>query len=399
VIICESISHKRAEQMKQFRGPLQPKLPHAGVTIFAVMSQLADEHGAINLSQGFPDFPVSEELIDLVHSYMKKGYNQYAPMTGIKPLREAICQKIESAYGAVYHPEKEVNITSGATQAIYTAIAAVVNPGDEVILFTPAFDTYAPAVEIHGAKSVCSKLRAPDYSIDWNEVSSLINSRTRMIIINSPNNPTGSILSAEDMLQLEHHTRDTEIIILSDEVYEHMIFDGNEHQSITRFPALAERSFVIFSFGKTFHSTGWKLGYCLGPDNLMQEFRSIHQFLVYCCNTPAQFAIAEFMLNESNYLHLSAMYQRKRDFFLDCIDSSRFKIIPASGSYFQLLDYSAITDMKDTDFAVKLTKEHGIASIPISAFYLDGEDNRVLRFCFAKREETLEKAAEIICRI
>lgn len=385
--------------MKQFHGPLQPKLPHVGTTIFAVMSQLANEHNAINLSQGFPDFPVSEQLIDLVHSYMRKGYNQYAPMTGIQPLREAICRKIESAYGAVYHPEKEINITSGATQAIYTAIAAVINPGDEVILFTPAYDSYAPAVEIHGARSVCSKLKAPDYSIDWDEVRSLITKRTRMIVINSPHNPTGSILSADDMLQLERLIRGTDIIILSDEVYEHIIFDNQEHQSLTRFPALAERSFVTFSFGKTFHSTGWKLGYCLGPENLMQEFRSIHQFLVYCCNTPVQFAIAEFLQDKENYLNISAMYQRKRDYFLDRIRSSRFKIIPASGSYFQLLDYSEITDVKDTDFAVQLTKEDGIASIPVSVFYLDGEDNKVLRFCFAKREETLEQAAEILCRI
>lgn len=385
--------------MKQFPGPLQAKLPQVGTTIFAVMSQLANEHGAINLSQGFPDFPVSEQLIDLVHSYMRKGYNQYAPMTGIRPLREAICEKMETAYGAVYHPEKEINITAGATQAIYTAIAAVVHPGDEVLLFTPAYDSYAPAVEIHGARAVCSKLRSPDYSIDWDEVDSLINKRTRMIIINSPHNPTGSILAAEDMQRLEQLTRDTDIIILSDEVYEHIIFDGHKHQSVARFPALAERSFITFSFGKTFHSTGWKLGYCMGPENLMQEFRSIHQFLVYCCNTPVQYAVAEFLQDSSNYLNISTMYQQKRDFFLERIKSSRFKILPARGSYFQLLDYTSITDMPDREFAVKLTKEEGIASIPVSVFYLDGEDHRVLRFCFAKREETLAQAGEILCRI
>jgi len=320
-------------------------------------------------------------------------------MYGIQPLREELCRKIEDLYAVSYHPEKEINITSGATQAIYTAVASVVNPGDEVILFTPAYDSYAPAVEVHGGKAVYSKLKAPEYTVNWDEVNTLINSRTRMIIINSPQNPTGSILSLEDMRQLEKLTRNTDIIILSDEVYEHIIFDGAQHQSLMRFPGLVERSFVVFSFGKTFHSTGWKIGYCLAPENLMKEFRSIHQFIVYCCNTPVQYALSDFLKNKNNYLGISSLYEKKRDVFISLIKESRFKFSPSRGSYFQLLDYSDITDEKDTDFAVRMTKEKKVASIPISVFYPDAFDQKVLRLCFAKQEETLEKAAEILCKI
>ena len=378
---------------------LKSKLPQVGTTIFAVMSRLAHEHGALNLSQGFPDFPVSPQLVDRVTHHMKAGHNQYAPMTGVQPLREQICRKAEKLYGARYHPEKEVNVTAGATQALYTAIAAVVHEGDEVILFSPAYDSYAPAVEVHGGIPVFSHLRPPGYSIDWDEVRSLINGKTRMIVVNTPHNPTGSILTEFDMRELDELTRGTDILVISDEVYEHIIFDGRPHRSAMLYPGLRERSFVVFSFGKTFHSTGWKMGYCLAPDELMREFRSVHQFLVYCCNTPIQFAIADFLADEANYTGISPMYQAKRDLFLDHLRTSRFKLTPTSGSYFQLMDYSDITDEGDMDFAVRLTEEHKVASIPVSVFYPDRLDNRVLRFCFAKREETLEQAAEILCRI
>ena len=378
---------------------LKPKLPHVGTTIFAVMSQLASEQGAINLSQGFPDFPVSERLIDLVTKYMKMGYNQYAPMTGVPALRETIVRKIHDLYGVDYDPDKEINITAGATQALYTVFAAVIYPGDEVILFSPAYDSYAPGIEVHGGVPVFSHLRPPHYRIDWDEVQSLVGPRTRMILINTPHNPTGSILRDDDMQRLEEICRGTDILVLSDEVYEHIIFDGAPHRSAVLYPGLRERSFVVFSFGKTFHSTGWKMGYCLAPAELMEQFRSVHQFLVYCCNTPVQHAIAEFLGDPENYADIGRMYQQKRDCFLDLVRDSRFRFTPTSGSYFQLLDYSAITDEGDMDFAVRLTKEFKVASIPVSVFYPDEVDNKVLRFCFAKREETLRQAAEILCRI
>ncbi len=385
--------------MSLFSHPLQSKLPRIGTTIFAVMSRMAKEYGALNLSQGFPDFPVSDALIDRVHFYMQKGFNQYAPLEGVDILREAVCSKAAALYGADYHPEKEVNVTAGATQAIYTAIASVVHDKDEVILFSPAYDSYAPAVEIHGGVPVYSYLRPPDYTIDWEEVESLISTRTRMIVINTPHNPTGSVLDKADMEKLDIITRDTDIIVLSDEVYEHIIFNGKTHWSALGFPGLRKRSFVIFSFGKLFHCTGWKLGYCLAPEFLMKEFRSIHQFMVYCCNTPVQYAVADFLKDPDNYLHIAEMYQQKRDIFVDKLRDSRFSFSPASGSYFQLLDYSRITDENDMDFAARLTREHKIASIPVSVFYPDKRDEKVLRFCFAKQEETLEKASDILCRI
>lgn len=385
--------------MYPFSHPLRCKLPQTGTTIFAVMSRMAKEHNALNLSQGFPDFPVSPSLIDRVHTYMQKGRNQYAPLEGIEPLRETICRKASDLYGADYHPEKEVNVTAGATQAIYTAVASVVHEGDEVILFSPAYDSYAPAVEIHGGVPVYSHLRPPDYSIDWDEVRALISSRTRMIVINTPHNPTGTVLKKSDLESLVKITKGTDIIVLSDEVYEHIIFNGQPHWSALRFPGLRERSFVIFSFGKLFHCTGWKTGYCLAPEFLMKEFRSIHQFLVYCCNTPIQFALADFLRDAENYRYIADMYQQKRDVFLNKLRNSRFQFKPASGSYFQLLDYSRITDENDMDFAARLTREHKIASIPVSVFYPDKRDEKVLRFCFAKQEETLEKASDILCRI
>lgn len=385
--------------MTNFPLALASKLPKTGTTIFAVMSKLAHDHGAINLSQGFPDFECSGELISLVNKYMKKGYNQYAPMQGVPALREIISEKTEERYSAKYHPEKEVNITAGATLAIYTAITATIKEGDEVILFEPAYDCYAPAVELNGGVAVYVQMDLPDYRINWQQVQKLIKPRTKMIIINTPHNPTGSILTAADMIKLDKLTRGTGIIIVSDEVYEHIIFDGYEHQSVARFPGLAQRSFIISSFGKTFHTTGWKMGYCLAPENLMKEFRKVHQYIVFTCNTPVQYALADFLKKKDNYEHLSEFYQKKRDLFMDFLKNSKFKFKPSMGTYFQLFSYSGITREKDTEYAIRLTKEIGVASIPVSVFYHRPVDNKILRFCFAKSEETLKKAAEKLMKL
>lgn len=385
--------------MHPYTGNLVSKLPFTGTSIFAVMSALAREHNAINLSQGFPDFPVSEELIKLVNGFMKKGFNQYAPMPGILPLREGIAEMFREKYKVDYHPETEITITAGATQGLFAAIAAFIRPGDEVVVFEPAYDSYAPAVMLQGGMVKYAMLKSSDYSIDWETLPSLISGNTRMIILNSPHNPTGSILKANDLKKLEKLTANRDILILSDEVYEHLIFDGNIHESVCRYPNLVRKSLVIGSFGKTFHATGWKCGFVLAPSNLMAEFRKVHQFVVFAVNTPVQHAVAEFLKNPANYLNLGDFYQQKRDQFLKLISTSRFKSVPASGTYFQLLDYSRISDEKEFDFAVRLTKEFGIASVPVSSFYHNLADNKVLRFCFAKTEETLEKAAEVICRI
>ncbi len=375
------------------------KLPNVGTTIFTIMSKLAADNNAINLSQGFPDFNCDSELIALVNKYMKEGKNQYAPMAGLMPLREVIADKIESLHQTRYNPETEITITAGGTQAIYTAISAIIRDGDEVIIFEPAYDCYQPAIEMNGGTTVYLQLKAPTYSIDWNQVKKVINHRTRMMIINTPHNPTGSILSTEDMQMLERITKNTDIVIISDEVYEHIIFDSLPHQSVSRFPKLAERSFIISSFGKTFHTTGWKMGYCVAPANLMAEFRKVHQFLVFCVNSPIQYALAEYMKDSNNYKGLNKFYQDKRDYFVSLIKNSRFEIIPCGGTYFQLLNYKKLSKEKDTDYAIRLTKENGIASVPISVFYHEAVDNNVLRFCFAKKEETLEKAAEILNKI
>ena len=375
------------------------KLPTIGTTIFTVMSKLATDYNAINLSQGFPDFNCDEELVSLVNKYMLKGFNQYAPMAGLISLREVLAEKTDYMYSAKYDPETEITITAGATQAIFTAISAIIKEGDEVIVFEPAYDCYQPAISLNGGKTIYLQLKAPLYSIDWEEVKKAINYRTKMIIINTPHNPTGSIMTASDMSELEKITSGTEIVILSDEVYEHIIFDDHEHQSVARFPRLAERSFIISSFGKTFHATGWKMGYCVAPKNLMTEFRKVHQFVVFCCNTPMQHALAEYLKNKKNYLNLGSFYQKKRDYFNTSIKDSKFKMAASAGTYFQLLNYSEISDEKDTDFAARLTKELGIASIPISVFYHNLIDNRVVRLCFAKKEETLTKAVEILNNI
>ncbi len=385
--------------MLTFPDTVNSKLPKAGTTIFAIMSALANEHKAINLSQGFPNFETSEELISLVNQYMNKGMNQYAPMQGIMPLREVIAEKMEDLYGIKYNPETDITITSGGTQAIYSAITAMIREGDEVVVIEPAYDSYVPAIELNGGIPVFVQLKAPDYHIDWEEVKKVVTNRTKMIMINTPQNPTGSVMTAEDMKQLEKITSGTDITILSDEVYEHIIFDGLRHQSVCLYPRLAERSFVIFSFGKTYHTTGWKMGYCLAPSNLSAEFRKVHQFMVFSANTPIQFALAEYMKKKEKYSELPQFYQQKRDYFCKLLKGSKFKFKPASGSYFQLLDYSSITKEKDTEFAKRLTKEFGVASIPISVFYHESVDNNILRFCFAKTDDTLEQAAERLLKI
>lgn len=379
--------------MPHFKANVRSKLPKAGTTIFSIMSGLATETGAINLSQGFPGFPVSNELISLVHRAMQLGHNQYAPMPGLLSLRERIAEKMEKLYSAVYHPDTEITITAGGTQALYTAIAAFVYEGDEVIVFEPAYDSYLPAIEMAGGVPVRVPLQAPDFSIPWEEVKKLVNQRTRMIMINTPHNPTGSILTESDLDQLERISSSTDIVVLSDEVYEHIIFDSNKHQSVARYPRLAERSLIVFSFGKTYHATGWKTGYVLGPAELMKEFRKVHQFMVFSANTPLQYALADYMKEPGHYLGIPDFYQQKRDYFQHLLKGSRLRLLPCLGSYFQLADYSAITDEKDTEYAIRLTKEYGVASIPVSVFYQVPFDQKLLRFCFAKEDAMLEDAA------
>jgi len=383
----------------RFEGNILSKQTHTETSIFAVMSKLATENEAINLSQGFPDFDISEELIARVNHYMKLGFNQYAPMPGVEVLRKTISEKIKKDHETDYDYNSEINITAGATQALYTAIAAFIKEEDEVIIFEPAYDSYAPAVRLHGGIVKFTQMILPDYHIDWDQVRKMISGRTRMIIINSPHNPTGSVLRKEDLQQLEKLTSKTDIVILSDEVYEHLIYDNIQHESICRYPELVRRSLVVGSFGKTFHATGWKAGYVMAPENLMAEFRKVHQWVVFAVNTPIQMAIAEFLKDENNYKSLSAFFQQKRDLFLDLIKTSRFKPIHSYGTYFQCLEYKAISDEHDLDFAKRLTREMKIASIPLSPFFMNGRDDKILRFCFAKKEETLRKAAEILCRI
>jgi methionine aminotransferase len=377
----------------------QSKLPHIGTTIFTVMSALANEHKALNLSQGFPNYPSSQKLNDLVTSAMNNGYNQYAPMVGNLDLLLAISNKYELLYKSTYHPEKEITVTAGATQAIYTIVSAFVKPNDEVIIFKPAYDCYEPAIIVNGGKPIFIQLSVPDYKVDWSEVASKITTKTKMIMINSPHNPSGTIWSKDDMLQLQKLTKNTNIIVLSDEVYEHIVFDGEQHQSACLFDDLKQRSFITASFGKTFHNTGWKIGYCCAPEYLMSEFRKVHQFNVFSVNHPAQKGIADYMQDRETYLGLNSFFQQKRDLFLSLISESRFKFTPSQGTYFQVLDYSEITDEHDVNFAKRLTQEFKIASIPLSVFNEKDKDDNVLRFCFAKTNETLVKAAEILCKI
>ncbi|MFD0794127.1 methionine aminotransferase [Mucilaginibacter litoreus] len=379
--------------------PVISKLPQTGTTIFTTMSALAAEYGAINLSQGFPDYNCSEELVELVNNAMRNGHNQYAPMAGLMALREQIAIKTEKLYGAVYNPDTEVTVTAGATQAIFTAISAVIHPNDEVIMFEPAYDCYAPAIKLMGGVVKSLQLEPPDYRIPWDMVKRLITNKTRMIILNSPHNPTGTILSKHDIDELTALVKNQDIFILSDEVYEHLVFDGNIHHSMARYPELQQRSLIVASFGKTFHATGWKLGYCIAPAYLMQEFRKIHQFLVFSVNTPVQYAIAEFLKDENHYLGLPDYFQQKRDYFNKGLEQSRFKLLPCSGTYFQSVTYNAISDEKDTDFAIHLTKEIGVAAIPVSVFYRNNTDRHILRFCFAKRQETLDKAVDRLSKV
>ena len=377
---------------------ISSKLPHTKTSIFSVMSTLSNQEKALNLAQGFPDFDCSPSLVKHVKKYIEKGYNQYAPMQGVPALRKALVDKIEKLYDKKFNTDSEITITSGATQALYTAISALVHHGDEVIVLEPCYDSYVPAIEINGGIPIYVSLKAPQYSIPWDEVEAAITDKTRMILINSPHNPTGSVISKEDITKLEMIVSKKGILVLSDEVYEHMTFDGKEHHSILSSDILRPYSLTCFSFGKVLHTTGWKLGYVVGDEKLMDEFRKVHQFNVFSCNTPMQYGIADF-LEEEEYLSLSKMFEQKRNILANSLSSSRFAFNNASGTYFQLVQYGAISDESDMDFATRITREYKLATIPISAFYHDGKDDKVVRLCFAKSEEVLEKAGKILSSI
>lgn len=378
---------------------LLSKLPQVGTTIFTQMSALAAEHAAINLSQGFPDFPIDDALIERVAYFMRKGHNQYAPMAGVAPLREAIAAKITGMWGYTPDAAQEITITSGATEGLYAVIAALIRPGDEALVLDPAYDSYAPAVALQGGKPVHIALQYPNFRPDWEAIDNSISPRTRLIITNTPHNPTGSTWAEEDLLQLEELAIRHNLLVLSDEVYEHLIYDGRQHQSVLLRPKLRERSAAVFSFGKTFHATGWKAGYVIAPPALSAEIRKVHQYLTFSTHTPTQLALADYLQISENYEQLPQFYQQKRDLFLELLKGSRFKPLPCEGTYFQLLDYSAISTRPDVEMAHWLTVEKGVAAIPISVFYVDKQDNNLLRFCFAKQEETLRKAAELLCKI
>ena len=375
------------------------KLPNVNASIFSVMSALANEHQAINLSQGFPNFKTDKKLIKLVSKAMKAGKNQYAPMAGIPELRKAIAEKYEYLYGSSYNPTSEITITAGATQALFTIISTFVRPDDEVIVFTPAYDSYEPSIRLNGGKTIPIALEHPNYSVDWEVVKAKVTAKTKMIIINTPHNPTGTVLSNKDMLTLQEIVKGTNIIVLSDEVYEHIIFDHHKHESVCKFPVLKQHSFIVASFGKTFHNTGWKIGYCCASHYLMEEFQKVHQFNVFCVNRPIQHALAKYLKKSIRYTHLGAFYQEKRDFFLRYINDSRFKPLPCSGTYFQVVDFSEITNKSDVVYAKELTVNNGVASIPLSVFNSQQQDHHVLRFCFAKDNETLAAAGKILAAI
>ncbi len=378
---------------------IKSKLPNVGTTIFTTMSALANQHQAINLSQGFPNFDCSERLKKLVFQYMEKGYNQYAPMAGVPDLRYQIAQKVKKLYEADIDPNTEITITAGATQALFTALAAFVRPGDEIILIEPAYDCYKPAIELNGGIPVAYELKAPDFRIDWKVLATLVNEKTKAIMLNTPHNPSGRTLKAADLQQLEQLVAGKEIMVISDEVYEHLVFDDLPHESILRYPKLREQFFATYSFGKTFHNTGWKVGYCIGPEPLMAEFRKVHQYNVFSVNTPVQYALAEFLQDESEYLSLNSFYQAKRDRFLPYLEQSRFEPIPCEGTYFQLAKYSNLSDEPDTAFTQRLIVENGIATIPISVFYSSGLNEHIVRFCFAKTDDLLDRAGEVIAGI
>lgn len=390
---------------KTAHTPSQPaieitsKLPQAGTTIFTVMTRMAAEYGAISLSQGAPDFSCPEKLIDLVSHYMKAGFNQYAPMEGLMALREQIAQKTERCYGYAPDPVNEVTVVTGATEGLFAAITAVVHPGDEVIVLEPCYDSYIPAIELCGGKAIRVSLETETYRIPWQQLAAAITSQTRLLIINTPHNPTGTILRKKDIEQLAALLKDTRILLISDEVYEHIIFDGEAHYSVLREPALRERSFVMSSFGKTYHATGWKMGYCIAPAFLTRELRRVHQFVVFSTHAPTQYALAEYLKNPETYEELPAFFQQKRDKFRQMMAHTRFRLLPSEGSYFQLASYGHMTDEPDADYATRLTKEAGVATIPVSAFYKERTDNKILRFCFAKKDETLEKAIERLIKV
>jgi methionine aminotransferase len=375
------------------------RLPDVGTSIFAIMSKMANDHGAINLSQGFPDFQVDPTIINLVHRFMQEGHNQYAPMPGVPALRQVIASVIESTYGRPVNPESEITVTAGGTEALYAAIAALVHPGDEVVVFDPAYDSYNPAIRLNGGVPVHINLTYPDFSIDWELVKSKITSRTRMIIINTPHNPSGAVLLPTDLMKLEKLAVEHDLIVLSDEVYERIIFDGIRHESVLHYSNLASRSLAVFSFGKTFHATGWKVGYVIAPEMLTRELRKTHQFITFSVNTPVQLALAEYMKDPCHYVTLGKFYQQKRDYFLQGIKGSSFEPVACHGSYFQSLSYRAVSSLPDRQMAEELTIKHKVASVPVSAFYNDKTDNRLLRFCFAKSEQTLDKAMEILRKL
>jgi methionine aminotransferase len=379
---------------------LRSKLPSSGVSIFAVMTRLANEHGAINLSQGFPDFDCAPELVDTVARYMRAGHNQYAPMPGVLALRQALAAKIERLYGRGYDPVTEITVTTGATEGLFAALTAFVHPGDEVLLFQPAYDSYTPAVQLSGGIPTYVTLRPPDYRIDWDEVRRAVSPRTSVIVMNSPHNPTGMIWTAGDVAELRRVLQGTDAVVISDEVYEHITFDGARHESLARYPDIAERAVVISSFGKTYHTTGWKVGYCAAPPALTTEIQRVHQWVTFAVNGAVQMAYADMVNRDPLAADVTAFYQQRRDRFLALVAASRFRPLACQGTFFQMLDYSAITTERDADFAIRLTKEHGVAAIPVSPFLQQGQEpGPVLRFCFAKRDETLERAAERLCRV
>ncbi|HQW82865.1 MAG TPA: methionine aminotransferase [Ferruginibacter sp.] len=379
--------------------PIKSKLPNVGTTIFTEMSVLANQHNAINLGQGFPDFSMDEKLIALVNQAMQQGHNQYVHMNGLFALREVLAEKINDLYDKIINPDTEITVTPGGTYAIYTALTAILQPGDEVIVFEPAYDCYIPTIEMNGAVPVLIPLVYPNYSIDWEQVKQKITARTKLIMLNTPHNPTGALLSTQDIEALQNILRGTEIFILCDEVYEHLVYDGKKHESMLRYPDLYARSFICFSFGKVYHCTGWKMGYCVAPPALMKEFRKIHQFNCFSCNSPVQFALSEFLKQKENYLQLGTFIQQKRDLLLNLMRQTKLKPLPSYGSYFQLYSYNNITDEKEKDFAIRLTKEYGVATIPTSAFYKNGTENKVLRFCFSKKDNTLEEAVNRLMKL
>ena len=378
---------------------INSRLPEVGTSIFSVMSKMALEHQAINLSQGFPDFPVSEKLIDLIFQNMKAGHNQYAPMPGVPALRKIIAEVIANTYQRPTDFETDITITAGGTEAIFSTITALIGSGDEVILFDPSYDCYDPAIRLNGGIPIHINLKPPYFGIDWQEVEDKITSRTKMIMVNTPHNPSGSVLSESDMLALQKIALKNDLIVLSDEVYERIIFDDISHQSVLKYPDLAKRAIAVFSFGKTFHATGWKIGYTVACEELTREIRKAHQFITFSVNTPIQFALAEYLQYPENYLHLGKFYQQKRDYFLDQLKGSSLKPLPCSGSYFQLLSYEEVSTKNEMEMATWMTQEKKLAPIPVSAFYKDRSDQKLLRFCFAKSEQTIQSAGAILRKI